>query len=294
MIPNVVSIAGVDPSGGAGVLADVKSISANGGYALAAVTALTAQNTCGVRGVHVPEPGFLRDQLVALSDDVRIDAVKIGMLGTAAVMEVVMEWLVAVKPPVVVLDPVMIATSGDALLADDAVESMGQLARLAHVVTPNVPELAALRGGVSLADEAAVVRAAFELASQWGNTVLAKGGHVMGDDVPDVLVAADPGVLGGVRAVRCVTHRVNTVNTHGTGCSLSAALATTMAQTDSLVEALQWAKAWLQGSLVAADALSVGQGHGPVHHFSAMWSTHERPQKAELPPVQAVAVPGFV
>lgn len=265
-IPNVLSIAGSDPSGGAGIQADIKAISASGGYAMAVLTALTAQNTRGVTGVHTPPVAFLRQQLDAVAGDVVIDAVKIGMLGSGAVARCVAEWLDDVRPPGVVLDPVMVATSGARLLDDDAVRAVLDLARRASLVTPNIAELAVLAG----ADEAASWSEALEqgraLATRLGTRVLVKGGHLPGDRCPDALISpsahlTDAVVLDGPR--------IATANTHGTGCSLSSAIATRYALTADWSRAVGEAKTWLEGSLRASDRLEVGTGSGPVHHFHA-------------------------
>ncbi|BAS17755.1 thiamine biosynthesis multifunctional protein ThiED [Arthrobacter sp. Hiyo8] len=174
-IPRVLSIAGSDPSGGAGIQADLKSIAANGGYGMAVITALTVQNTQGVTGVHVPPVEFLRQQLDAISDDITVDAVKIGMLGDAAVIHEVRRWLGKARPAVVVLDPVMIATSGDRLLAESAETALRELLPLADLVTPNLPELAMLLGEPVATDWASALEQGKRLAASCGNTVLVKG-----------------------------------------------------------------------------------------------------------------------
>ncbi|MBO0981394.1 bifunctional hydroxymethylpyrimidine kinase/phosphomethylpyrimidine kinase [Microbacterium sp. SD291] len=264
--PRVLSIAGSDPSGGAGIQADLKSIAANGGYGMAVITALTAQNTCGVRGVHVPPPEFLRAQLEAISDDIVVDAVKIGMLASAEVIGVVAGWLDAVRPPVVVLDPVMVATSGDRLLDADAETALAALLTRAHIVTPNLAELAVLAGR-PVTGWTDALDAAEELSARIGATILVKGGHLDADQTPDALVDAAKGVrreFGGARIV--------TGNTHGTGCSLSAALTTRLALGEDPADAVAATRSWLRESLRAGAGLMVGQGHGPVSHFAGMWS----------------------
>ncbi len=263
MIPRVLSIAGTDPTGGAGVQADLKSISAFGGYGMAAVTALVAQNTLGVREVHVPPTAFLAAQLRAVSDDVDIDAVKIGMLGSAEVVAVVSAWLTEVRPPVVVLDPVMIATSGDRLLDADAEAAVRELCRLAHLVTPNLPELAVLVGEPVAADWDAAIAQARTLASRADTSVLLKGGHLSGPDSPDAIVDTD-----GIHPVS--GPRVHTRHTHGTGCSLSSAMATLAARGLAWPAALERAKPWLTGALEHAADLRVGRGNGPIDHFHAL------------------------
>lgn len=263
--PRVLSIAGSDPSGGAGIQADLKSIAANGGYGMAAITALTAQNTRGVRSVHVPPAEFLRAQLDAVADDIAIDAVKIGMLADASVIRTVDDWLTRHRPTTVVLDPVMVATSGDRLLDADAETALRELARHADVLTPNLGELAVLAGRpVGRWDDA--LRAAQGVAADTGTLVLVKGGHLTGAETPDALVDVD-GVI-----VEFSGTRIATTSTHGTGCSLSSALATLRACGESWPDAVANARAWLRESLREADALDVGRGHGPISHFAGLWN----------------------
>ncbi|MBT2584314.1 bifunctional hydroxymethylpyrimidine kinase/phosphomethylpyrimidine kinase [Arthrobacter sp. ISL-95] len=264
-IPRVLSIAGSDPSGGAGIQADLKSIAALGGYGMAAITALTAQNTVGVSAVHVPPAHFLRQQLEAISADITIDAVKIGMLGDAAVIDQVRGWLEAVRPAVVVLDPVMMATSGDRLLRESAEQALRSLLPLAHLITPNIPELAMLLGEPEAGDWASALDQGKRLAAEYGNTVLVKGGHLPGPDCPDALVNTT-GLLSR-DVVEVTGPRVATLNSHGTGCSLSSALATVQARTGDWEASLREVKRWLLGALTASEDLQVGQGNGPVNHF---------------------------
>ena len=264
--PRILAIAGSDPSGGAGIQADLKSIAANGGYGMAAITALTAQNTRGVRGVHVPPVDFLRAQLDALSDDVTIDAVKIGMLADAEVIRTVGAWLDTVRPPVVVLDPVMVATSGDRLLAADAEDAMRALLVRADLVTPNLAELAVLAGReLDGWDDA--LAAAEELSAEVGAMVLVKGGHLSGEEAPDALVDAARGLRQEFSGPRIATR-----NTHGTGCSLSSALATRLAQGADAPTAVAGARAWLRESLREGESLRVGGGQGPISHFAGLWA----------------------
>lgn len=263
--PRVLSIAGSDPSGGAGIQADLKSIAANGGYGMAALTALTAQNTVGVRAVHVPPAEFLREQLDAISDDIVIDAVKIGMLANDEVIRTVSDWLDAVRPSIVVLDPVIVATSGDRLLDEDAETALRDLLGRAHIVTPNLGELAVLARRTIAGWEDALA-AAEDLSATIGAAVLVKGGHLDGDDVPDALVDA----AGGVRH-EFPGSRIRTANTHGTGCSLSSALATRLAGGETAVDAVASARAWLRESLRESETLHVGRGHGPVNHLAGLW-----------------------
>jgi hydroxymethylpyrimidine/phosphomethylpyrimidine kinase len=264
-IPRVLSIAGTDPTGGAGIQADLKSIAANGGYGMAVVTALVAQNTMGVRSVHTPPVEFLRQQLDAVSDDVTIDAVKIGMLADIAVIREVRSWLESVNPPLVVLDPVMVATSGDRLLEPSAEQALRDLIPLVDLVTPNIPELAALLRESPAPDWAAALEQGKRLSTRTGVTVLVKGGHITGSTCSDALVNTH-GLLPQT-VVEFSSARIETRNTQGTGCSLSSALATVQARTGDWSRSLEEVKAWLDDSLENADELGVGAGNGPIHHF---------------------------
>lgn len=261
-VPRVLAVAGTDPTGGAGLQADLKAIAAHDGYGMGVVTALVAQNTHGVRSVHVPDVAFLREQLDAVSDDVVIDAVKIGMLGTADVVRTVTDWLREHRPPVVVVDPVMVATSGDRLLDEDAAAAMGTLFGLADLVTPNRAELAVLAelAGAPSRAPLSSLDAARLVASTWDVLVLAKGGHDEGPTADDVLVSPS----GSVR--RFTAPRIATTNTHGTGCSLSSAIATLAARHGDWELAVGVAKPWLTAALQGADALQVGSGNGPIDH----------------------------
>ncbi|WP_347107650.1 bifunctional hydroxymethylpyrimidine kinase/phosphomethylpyrimidine kinase [Paenarthrobacter sp. S56] len=263
--PRVLSIAGSDPSGGAGIQADLKSIAAHGGYGMAAITALTAQNTQGVSAVHVPPVEFLRGQLDAIGSDIAIDAVKIGMLGDAEVIEEVRSWLAEVRPAVVVLDPVMVATSGDRLLRQSAETALRALLPMADLITPNIPELAMLLDEPVAADWPAALEQGKRLAAECGNTVLVKGGHLAGDGCPDALVNTSGLLRQDV--VEVGGPRISTRNSHGTGCSLSSALATVQARTGDWETSLREVKPWLLQALATADALEVGKGSGPINHF---------------------------
>jgi hydroxymethylpyrimidine/phosphomethylpyrimidine kinase len=262
MIPNILSIAGSDPSGGAGIQGDIKAISANGGYAMAVVTALTAQNTKGVQAVDLVSPGMVTAQIAAIRADIRIDAVKIGMLGSAVIIEAVAEALAGLDAPIV-LDPVMVAKSGDRLLASDAAEALLGFLPLAAVITPNLPEAADLLGAEEAADVEAMQRQARALLALGPKAVLLKGGHLAAADSPDLLVQASGAeLIAGARTM--------TLNTHGTGCTLSAALATHLGHGLPMLEAARRAKAYVAAAILAADALQVGGGHGPVHHFHGL------------------------
>lgn len=280
MTVRILSIAGTDPTGGAGIQADLKSIAALGGYGMAVVTCLVAQNTHGVRSIHTPPVAFLREQLDAVSDDVTIDAVKIGMLGDAEVAATVHGWLTdqraAGRRFPVILDPVMVASSGDRLLDRDAEDAVRALAAAhADLLTPNLAELAVLDGsegapgdlpdGTDPRDPAKnwerAVAAGRRVAARADSVVLVKGGHLPGERTPDALVAPD-----GTLLAELTGPRVATTNTHGTGCSLSSAMATLYARTGAWPASLAAAKRWLTGALAAADGLRVGSGTGPVHH----------------------------
>ncbi|OFR62528.1 bifunctional hydroxymethylpyrimidine kinase/phosphomethylpyrimidine kinase [Rothia sp. HMSC069C04] len=281
-MPRVLSIAGTDPSGGAGIQADLKSIAASGGYGMCVTTSLVAQNTCGVREVFTPPLEFLTAQLAAVFDDVTVDAVKIGMLGDADTIRTVRTWLSEHPVPLVVLDPVMIASSGDRLLQAEAEQALRDLVPLVNVITPNIPELAVLcqKEPAQTFDEAH--EQAANLAAATGTTVIVKGGHLCGQDAGNTAVFPD-GTCAHVR-----TPRLDSRNTHGTGCSLSSSLATRLGvellqhteaaessagekntlTSDDTHRALQWSTRWLHESIAAGAGLQVGsgEGHGPVDH----------------------------
>lgn len=262
-IANVLSVAGSDPSGGAGVQADLKAISANGAYGMAALTALTAQNTKGVQGVHLVPPDFVADQIRVVAEDVRIDAIKIGMIATAEIARAVAETLPDVP---VVLDPVMVAKGGASLLAEDAVAALREaLVPKAAVITPNLPEAAALLGCDEAVTRGAMAEQAEALRALGCAAVLLKGGHLDGEESPDVLADAN-----GVHWFEGV--RVDTRNTHGTGCTLSAALAARIGRGEPLPEAVAEAKAYVARAIAGAGVLDVGTGHGPTHHFAGIWA----------------------
>ncbi|HEY2793486.1 MAG TPA: bifunctional hydroxymethylpyrimidine kinase/phosphomethylpyrimidine kinase [Micromonosporaceae bacterium] len=266
MIPNLLTIAGTDPSGGAGIQADLKTFSALGGYGMSVITGLVAQNTRGVRSVQDVPASFVTEQLDAVFDDVRVDAVKIGMLANASVIDAVAAVLDRRRPAYVVLDPVMVAKSGDRLLTVDAVERLRSVL-LPHVdlITPNLPEAADLLGVDEARDEREM-RAQLDALTKLGPGVLLKGGHLSGPECPDLLV-----LEAGQEPERLVAPRIETTSDHGTGCTLSAAIAALRPQRDGWLPAVREAKAYLTASLAAAGRLEVGQGHGPVHHFHAWW-----------------------
>jgi hydroxymethylpyrimidine kinase/phosphomethylpyrimidine kinase len=264
-IPNVLAIAGSDPSGGAGIQADLKAFSARRAYGMAAITALTAQNTCGVSAVHLVPPDFVRQQLATLFDDVRVDAVKIGTMATAEIAMAVAEALSVCGTAPIVLDPVMVAKGGASLLQDDAVNAVRErLLPLATLVTPNLPEAARLLD-TTVADSRDAMRDQARALQQLGpSAVLIKGGHLEDEASPDCLVTAD-----GVHWFE--TARVATTNTHGTGCTLSAAIAAELAHGARIPDAVRAAKQYVTGAIAAAHRLTVGHGHGPTHHFHNLW-----------------------
>lgn len=264
-VVHALSIAGSDPSGGAGVQADLKTFAALGAYGMCALTALTAQNTTAVRAVHPVPADFLGAQIDAVFDDVRVDAVKIGMIGSAASVATVAACLERWRPPYVVLDPVMVAKSGDRLVDDAAVAALRErLLPLATVVTPNLPEAAVLLGEAEAGDVEAMHGVAERLHGLGPGAVLVKGGHLDAPEAVDVL--HDGARLHVLRAPHVATR-----NTHGTGCTLSSAIAALAPRAASLPQAVAAAKRYLGACLEWADALPVGHGHGPVHHFHALW-----------------------
>ncbi|QDW50737.1 bifunctional hydroxymethylpyrimidine kinase/phosphomethylpyrimidine kinase [Burkholderia sp. KBS0801] len=265
-IPNVLTIAGSDSGGGAGIQADLKTFSALGAYGASVITALTAQNTRGVSGVHAPDAAFVTAQLDAVFDDIRIDAVKIGMLANAAIVHAVADALRRYAPRFVVLDTVMISKSSHALLAPDAVDALRDaLLPLATLVTPNLPEAAALLGDTPATTEDDMVRQGHALLQAGANAVLMKGGHL-----PDAATSPD-WLVDAAHAVRLGGTRVPVSNTHGTGCTLSSAIAALLPQRPDLESAVRDAKVYLTGAIAASGQLDVGHGVGPVHHFHRWW-----------------------
>jgi hydroxymethylpyrimidine/phosphomethylpyrimidine kinase len=261
MIPNILSIAGSDPSGGAGIQADLKTFAALGCYGMAAITALTAQNTQGVAGVYELPAAFVKQQVDTIFADIRVDAVKIGMAGNPDTIRLIAASLQKHKPRFVVLDPVMVAQSGDKLLSDESIKAMKkELIPLATILTPNLPEAEVLLGK-PVED---MQQAAKELMKLGPYSVLLKGGHMEGPICYDVF--ADKKI-----SVVLESARVKTDNNHGTGCTLSSALACYLARGLSVEQAARAAKNYVTQALEHSGQLSVGRGAGPVHHFYELW-----------------------
>lgn len=259
--PVALTIAGSDSSGGAGIQADLKTFAALGVYGASAITALTAQNTRGVTGIHAVPAEFVTAQIDAVFSDLAVGAVKIGMVAQVASIEAIAAALSRWAPRHVVLDPVMVATSGDRLLAAEAVEALRtRLIPLASVITPNLPEAAALLDEPVAASEAAIESQGRRLLALGCRAVLVKGGHGAGAESVDYLVDAD-------NTIALAAPRIATANTHGTGCSLSSAVAAGLAKGENLEQAVRHAKAWISAAIGAADRFSVGHGHGPIHHL---------------------------
>jgi hydroxymethylpyrimidine/phosphomethylpyrimidine kinase len=259
--PIALTIAGSDSSGGAGIQADLKTFAALGVYGASAITALTAQNTRGVAGIHVVPAEFLCAQIDAVFGDLAVGAVKIGMVAQLASIDTIAEALKRWSPRHVVLDPVMVATSGDRLLAAEAVEVLRQkLIPLATIITPNLPEAAALLDEPVAASEAAIESQGRKLLALGCAAVLIKGGHGEGSESVDYLIRANG-------TVALPAPRVATQNTHGTGCSLSSAIAAELAKGAELESAVRNAKSFVSAAIASADRFTVGHGHGPIHHF---------------------------
>ncbi len=255
----VLSIAGSDPSGGAGIQADIKTVTALGGYAAAAVTALTIQNTVGVRGVFPVPPSTVAEQIAAVMEDIEPQAVKIGMVNDADIVRVISDAVERYAPRYVVFDPVMISTSGHRLIGENVVERLEcDLIPRATLITPNMNEAEALwRRPVDSAER--MERAATELARRYGTAVLVKGGHLAGDEMCDVL-------CDGNEIYRFTAARIATRNLHGTGCTLSSAVATLLARGRALPEAVAEAKRYVSRAIDAGSRMSIGHGHGPLWH----------------------------
>lgn len=250
------SIAGSDSCGGAGIQADIKTITTNGVYAMTAITALTAQNTLGVRAIQESSPDFLKQQLDAVFEDIFPDAVKIGMVSSSELICVIAERLQFYSAKNIVVDPVMIATSGSSLMKTDAIQTLiDKLFPLATIITPNIPESEVL-SGIKISTHADMERAAKEMVNRFGCAVLCKGGHNINDANDFLCTSSDAMWIQGIR--------INNPNTHGTGCTLSSAIAANLAKDFSLYESVVKAKAYISGALAAM--LDLGNGSGPLNH----------------------------
>ena len=272
----VLTIAGSDSSGGAGIQADLKTFSALGCYGMSVVTALTAQNTQGVISIHAAPPAFIHEQLEAVLKDLGADAVKIGMLYSVETIETVARQLKKYSLENIVLDPVMVAQSGDSLLQDDAVDALKELLMpLSAVVTPNIPEASVLVNR-RINTPADMHIAARQLASFGPGGVLLKGGHLRGDESTDLLY-----VCRKDQFVTYKARRIKTRNNHGTGCTLSSAIAAYLAKGLTLDDSVRQAKAYVTGAIEAGRGYEMGGGHGPLHHFYQLWPSRHNNMKAK-------------
>ena len=263
--PVALTIAGSDSSGGAGIQADLKTFAALGVYGASVITALTAQNTSGVTGIHLVPADFVTAQIDAVFSDLDVKAVKIGMVAQLATLDAIVAGLTRWSPKHVVLDPVMVATSGDRLLATDAIETLRtKLLPRASLITPNLPEAAALLDEPVALSEAAIESQGKRLLALGCPAVLIKGGHGQGTESIDYLVS-------GNGIVALAAPRIPTKNTHGTGCSLSSAIAAGLAKGEDIETAVRKAKVWVSAAIAAADRLGIGHGNGPIHHFHGFY-----------------------
>lgn len=260
--PTVLTIAGSDSGGGAGIQADIKAISAMGCYAASAITAITVQNTVGVQAVHPVPLDILAGQIDAVLSDIGADAIKIGMLHSAEVVNLVAEKIEQYSIKNVVLDPVMVSTSGHRLIEETAIDSLkSRLMPLARVITPNIPE-AEILCGKKIASEKEFAGVAKILSLDNTVSVLLKAGHLTGETLVDYFYNAEDGSIALLPS-----KRVNTRNTHGTGCTLSSAFAAALAKGETLTKAAQSAKQYIQQAIISGAEYQIGKGHGPVNHF---------------------------
>ena len=263
--PVALTIAGSDSSGGAGIQADLKTFAALGVYGASVITALTAQNTSGVSGIHVVPADFVTAQIDAVFSDLDVKAVKVGMVAQLATIDAIVAGLTRWSPKHIVLDPVMVATSGDRLLATEAVDALRtKLIPLASLITPNLPEAAALLDEPLALSESAIESQGKRLLAMGCRAVLIKGGHGQGPESIDYLIG-DNGIIV------LASPRIATKNTHGTGCSLSSAIAAGLVKGEDVETAVRHAKAWVSAAIAAADRLDVGHGNGPIHHFHGFY-----------------------
>jgi hydroxymethylpyrimidine/phosphomethylpyrimidine kinase len=273
MIPNVLSIAGSDPSGGAGILADVKTFSALGAYGAAVITALTAQNTRQVTGVQPVPAEFVALQIDTLFLDLEFDALKLGMLANADISACVADRLRYHGAKNVVVDPVMIAKSGDCLLDMEAIDTLRtRVLPLAEIITPNLPEAGVLLGRPAPSTLDGMRDTAVALWALGPRYVLLKGGHLESSESTDIL-------FDGHELLEFSAPRVATANTHGTGCTLSAAIAALIPRRPDMASVVRDAKAYVTAAILASGALQVGKGHGPLHHFHRLWPADTTPSR---------------
>lgn len=271
--PIALTIAGSDSSGGAGIQADLKSFSANAVYGASVITAITAQNTIEVTAIHDVPVDIITAQLDAVFNDLNIAAVKIGMLSQSATIEAVAAALKKYKAKNIVLDPVMVSTAGNSLMAEEAVETLKEkLFPLATLVTPNLHETARLNNAAMPTTKSEILKQAQHILGMSAQAVLVKGGHNTGNakskESSDLLLHT----VGAKFVEEWFTAKwIDTKNTHGTGCSLSSAITANLAKGETLSMAIQNAKKWLTGAIASADELNIGKGSGPVHHFHEFW-----------------------
>jgi hydroxymethylpyrimidine/phosphomethylpyrimidine kinase len=260
-----VSIAGSDSGGGAGIQADLKTFSACGVYGATVITALTAQNTLGVTAIHEAPAIFVTEQIDAVFSDLAVNAVKIGMLSNIEIISVVAQGITRWKPRFTVLDPVMVATSGDPLIRDDAAKAIvSMLFPLATLITPNLAEAAKLLDQPMASNTDDIKRQGHELLSLGAQAVLMKGGHGLGSESVDFLITPN-------NILDFSAPRINTKNTHGTGCTLASAITAELAKGKPMPEAVETAKTYISKAILKSNSLNIGHGNGPVHHFHAFW-----------------------
>lgn len=260
----VLTIAGSDSGGGAGIQADIKTISALGCYATTAITAITVQNTVGVEAVHPVPVDIVKGQIEAVLSDIGADAVKIGMLQSAEIVQAVAETLRKYKVGNVVLDPVMVSTSGHRLIEEEAIDTLRrELIPLARVITPNIPEAEILLGGEEIRSQASLPEMATRLSASCGVSVLLKAGHLSEDELTDILYDKETDEL-----LRLTSKRIRTRNTHGTGCTMSSALAASLAKGETLQQAASSAKTFISNAIIAGADYEIGHGHGPVQFLA--------------------------
>jgi hydroxymethylpyrimidine/phosphomethylpyrimidine kinase len=262
----VLTIAGSDSGGGAGIQADIKTISACGCYAMSAITAITIQNTTGVSGVYPVPLEAVSGQITAVFDDIGTDAIKIGMLYSSEVIKSVKRILAGYSIKNIVLDPVMVAASGDKLLQDEAIETLKkELLSVARIITPNIPEAEILLGE-KIQSQGNMAEMAGKLSMNHSVSVLLKAGHLTGNELTDIFYNVEDGSV-----MELNSKRISTKNNHGTGCTLSSAIASFLAHGLSLNDAIRHAKDYINQAIVIGAEYTLGKGHGPVHHFYNFW-----------------------